>query len=77
MNKWLNSLAKSEVEKKLALLPQLLQQGENGINGLIDCLSDRELVIRAKAYKLLQNISSQQVHQAIAYHPLSQKTILN
>ncbi len=59
-------MANAEVDRKLALLPQLLQRGERGINYLIDCLSDRELIIKAKAYELLQNISSQKVQLAIA-----------
>lgn len=68
MDELQNTLANAELEQKLALFPQLLQQGERGLNYLIDCLSDRELVIRAKAYELLANIniSSQQVQQAIA-----------
>ena len=58
MNESVNFSANTELKKQLALLPQLLQQGRNGTNYLIDCLSDRELKIRAKAYELLQNHSS-------------------
>ena len=66
MDERLNTLTNADIEKKLALFPQLLSQGEIGINYLIKSLSDRELAIRVKAYELLQNISSQQVQQAIA-----------
>ena len=65
MDKLLNALNNAVLEQKLDLLPQLLQHGE-GIEYLIDCLSDRELVIRAKAYQLLENVTSPEAQQAIA-----------
>lgn len=66
MDKLLNALRNGNIEQKLALFPQLLQHGGEGIDYLIDCLSDRQLAIRAKAYELLENVASLEAQQAIA-----------
>ena len=59
-------IASSNTEQKISLLPQALEYGELGINLLIDCLSDRELEVRAKAYELLQGVGSEKARSAIA-----------
>ena len=66
MDDLFKAIARAEIEQKLDLLPQLLSAETKGIDYLIESLGDAELVIRAKAYELLQNITSQQVQQAIA-----------
>ena len=64
--KLLEAIANSNAEQKISLLPQALEYGELGIDFLIECLSDRELEVRAKAYELLQGIESGKVRDAIA-----------
>ena len=66
MEELLNAWQTSKVDQKIDLLLQVLQFGEAGIDFLISKLSDRELLVRAKTYQLLQNISSLKVQQAIA-----------
>ena len=51
--------------RKLYLLPEFVKYGELGIDFLIDCLSDRQLEVRAKAYELLQGVESEKAQQAI------------
>ena len=51
---------------KLYLLSEFIKYGELGIDFLIDCLSDRQLEVRAKAYELLQGVESEKVKDAIA-----------
>ena len=62
----LKAIASSNTEQKISLLPQALKYGELGINFSIDCLSDRQLEVRAKAYELLQSIESEKAKSAIA-----------
>ena len=59
-------IASSNTEQKISLLPQALEYGDLGIDLLIDCLSDRELEIRAKAYELLQDVELEKARNAIA-----------
>ena len=59
-------IANSNTEQKISLLPQALKYGELGIDLLIDCLSDREIEIRAKAYQLLQDVELEKAKNAIA-----------
>ncbi|GAB4529168.1 MAG: hypothetical protein Tsb0014_10930 [Pleurocapsa sp.] len=66
MDDLFKAIACAEIEQKLDLLPQLLSAGTKGIDYLIESLGDRELAIRVKAYELLQNITSQEVQQAIS-----------
>ena len=66
MEELLNAWQTSKVDQKIDLLLQVLQFGEAGIDFLISKLSDRELLVRAKAYQLLQDVSSPKVQQAIA-----------
>ena len=62
----LKAIANSNAEQKISLLPQALEYGESGIDFLIECLGDRQLEVRAKAYELLQGIESEKVRQAIS-----------
>lgn len=66
MKELLQAIANSSIEQQVSLLSQALDYGDLGINFLIDCLSDSELEIRAKAYELLQHNQSQKVQQEIA-----------
>ncbi|MDJ0593700.1 MAG: hypothetical protein QNJ72_27590 [Pleurocapsa sp. MO_226.B13] len=62
----LHNLAFSKCDRKAELLTQALQYESNGIDLLIDTLNDPELVVRAKAYRLLMSIESNQARNAIA-----------
>ena len=62
----LKAIANCNTEQKRSLLPQALEYGELGIDFLIECLSDRELEVRAKAYELLQGVGSEKARSAIA-----------
>lgn len=57
MEELLDAIARSNREKKVSLLPQALEYGKSGIDLLIECLSDAELEVRAKAYNLLPSRS--------------------
>lgn len=60
------AIANSSIEQQVSLLPQALDYGDLGINFLIDCLSNSELEVRAKAYELLQDVELQKAQKAIA-----------
>ena len=66
MEELLNAIASSGAEQKASLLYKALEYGESGVNLLIESLKDSELIVRAKAYELLQNIQSETAQKAIA-----------
>ncbi len=66
MEELVNEIASSGTEQKTSLLSKALEYGESGVDLLIENLNDPELIIRAKAYELLQNTQSEKAQKAIA-----------
>ena len=66
MEAFLSILKDANPVQKADLLPFALEYEESGINFLVEILNDPELIVRSKAYELLQNIELQQAQQAVA-----------
>ncbi|VEP17046.1 hypothetical protein H1P_530026 [Hyella patelloides LEGE 07179] len=65
MEEFLSILVDANAEQRADLLSEVLEYGEMGINFLIESLKYPELIVRAKAYQLLQDIESEQAQKAI------------
>ena len=53
-------------EQRVAVLSQAVKYGEAGTDFLIEAMNDEVLIVRASAYKLLQDLSSVKAKKAIA-----------
>ncbi len=66
MDKLINQLSNSNLEQSIKLLPKFLEYSALGVAFLIDCLSDRHLEMRAKAYELLKHVNTVEAKQAVS-----------